>query len=149
LDGPCAEDRYSCAKMLTKGELRTRSFARHFAAKSKGDVSANAIAADHGVKGTGTVLDRESSINSLVTAESELLRSPQAEANPLTCGLFSSFLQRTQKSQTGWRRKGDLNRRDPSFSRVSRDFKRISVLWRASESAEPRRSYSLRVPSPG
>ena len=52
---------------------------------------------------------RESSINQLLTAESELLPYPRVEENARTCALFSSFLQRTRKSWTGWRREGNSN----------------------------------------
>ena len=71
--------------------------------------------ADDGAKGhrLGS-RQRESSLSQLLTAESELLRAPRAEENARTCALFSSFLQRAQKSPTGWRRGGDLNPRNPS-----------------------------------
>jgi hypothetical protein len=56
---------------------------------------------------------RESSINRLLKPESKLLRCPQVEGNARAFALFSSFLSRTRKSRTGWRRGGDSNPRDP------------------------------------
>src|SRR5258708_6575277 len=56
---------------------------------------------------------RESTFNQLLLSETEILRCPQVGQNPRTRALFSSFLQRTRKQRTPWRREGDLNPRDP------------------------------------
>jgi hypothetical protein len=46
---------------------------------------------------------RESGINRLLTADSELLRSALVEENALACAVFSIFPQRERKSRTAWR----------------------------------------------
>lgn len=55
---------------------------------------------------------------------------PSVAPEKLSCALFSSFLGRTQKSRTRWRRDAGLNRRAPSFQRFLRDFRSISFLQR-------------------
>ena len=81
---------------------------------------------DHGViSSKGHRLDsrqRESSLNQLLTAESTPLRCPQIEENARACALFSSFLQRTRKSRTGWRMvQSDANRSLASNSLIIRE----------------------------
>ena len=55
-------------------------------------------------RGTGSVLDRESSISEVLTAKLELLRCPQIGESARACALFSRLLPRTRKSGTAWRR---------------------------------------------
>jgi hypothetical protein len=90
---------------------------------------------------------RESSINQMPTVESKLLRCPQVEENARICALFSSFLQRTRESRTGWWSEQDLNfqsrfssaRRQPigpssvnelSMTRSANDEVAIKRIWR-------------------